>query len=66
VFVDWSVQSEGPGSPGGRLLVGHGPSRHGVQQHVESSLSDPAIEIEILEAEEPLGVGDDAGVEDRS
>jgi hypothetical protein len=66
VFVDRSVQPEGPGSPGGCLLVGHGSGRHGVEQHVESPFSDPTIEIKVLEPEEPLGVGDNASVEDRS
>jgi hypothetical protein len=65
VFVYRSVQPKGSGSPGGRLLVRHSPGRHGIEQHLESSFSDSTIEIEVLEAEEPLGVWEDAGIEDR-
>ena len=66
VFVGRATRSKSLGSAGRRLLVGNGPSRHGVDQHVESSLSDPTEEVEVLETEEPLRIGDDAGVEDRA
>lgn len=54
------------GSPSRGLLVAHGSSRHRVHQDVEPGLADPAEEVEVLQAEEPLRVGDDAGVEHRA
>ena len=52
-FVGRTVRAESADTALGRLLIGHGPSRHGVDQHVEATLPDPTVEVEVLESEEP-------------
>jgi len=49
--------------PSGGLLNGHPPSGVIVDHHPETGLPDPAEEVEVLQTEEPLGVGQHTGVD---
>jgi hypothetical protein len=43
--------------------MGDGARRHGVDQHLESTLPDPTEEVEILKTEKPFRIGEDTRVE---
>src|SRR5580658_5096929 len=47
-------------APGCRLPIRNRTSRVGIHQHLEPRRAQPAKEIEVLEAEEPSWVGEDA------
>ena len=47
------------------LLCGHPASRHAVNQHFVARQGDTSVVVEVLEAEIPVRVRDDAGIEHR-
>jgi hypothetical protein len=47
------------------LLGGYPASRHAVNQHFVARHGDSTVIVEVLEAEKPVCVGNDAGIEHR-
>ena len=64
VFIGRAMRSKCLSPARRGLLVRDSPRRHSVDQHLESTLPHPTEEVEVFEAEEPLRIGKDAGVED--
>src|SRR5580698_1432239 len=52
VLVGRAMPSKGFRTAGRGLLVGHRARRHSVDQHVETSASNPTEEVEVLQTEE--------------
>ena len=66
IGVVGSLRSNGRIAPGRCLLGGHGTGSPRIEHHTQAGLPDPAEEVEVLQPEEPVGVGKDPGVENSS
>jgi hypothetical protein len=65
VDIDRTSATKGFLSANRCLLGRHPASRHAVNQHFVSRQCDAPVVVEVLEAEIPVCVGDDAGIEHR-
>lgn len=65
VDIDGTPATKGFLSANRCLLVGHTASRYAVNQYFVTRQGDTTVVVEVFEAEIPLGVGNDAGIEHR-
>jgi hypothetical protein len=65
IAIDRTSTAKGFLSANRCLLGGHPASRHAVNQHFVTRRRDTPVVVEVLEAEIPVCVGDDAGIEHR-
>ena len=65
VDVDGTSATKGFLSANRCLLGGHPAGRHAVNQHFETRQGDTTVVVEVLEAEVPICVGNDASIEHR-